>query len=100
MSKKDKKKNKKRDFNLHTREGQIADLKKRMAPKDIAEAEKLAADALWHDTIRLAYRLLPKADKKGLSKREAATYEELLAINPKVAEEYKSKRLTGKTIAA
>ena len=69
---------------------QIDRIKAGLSEIEIAEAEKLALKK--PEVVKLAFKLIDKT-KSGLSKKDQTTFDELHAIDPKVAEEWKSKKL-------
>jgi len=102
MTKKDKVKNKSKvresgrvGRGSVSKEKQIARLKDRMTPEQIAEAERWAGDAANAAVVRLAFKLLP-SPPAGLSGREERFYQELLEINSDAAETWRRKKLASR----
>ena len=65
-------------------------------------AERVEKAKLWiqedPDAVRYAFKCLSKHPRKeGLSKKDTATFEQLMKINQKVAETWKSERLAEKS---
>ena len=77
-----------------TLQSQIARLESILNAIQIEQATKLAHE--HPDIVRLAFKKIPKSQKKGLSKKAMETYEQIRKHNENAADKWLADRLAEK----